>query len=250
VGLLVVQENSRAEVTGCLIDSTQPSPKTQRHGLGVQTGAGAMLRLHGTRVSRNRTVGLLARHAGTYVGVTGSVIEDTQPDLQLDSYGCGLAALLGVSAVQVQSSVLRRNHAINVLVEQSPIGISDSLVWGAVGSNFGWGSIKDKTRTESQLGDGILARQSPSVTVTRTLVLDNVRAGVVLEEAASSSIADSGIAGGYFGVVSLGVSALSEQSLAMWNNTQNHASPNGLYVPEPPSAVDEDVEVQTKTKAP
>jgi hypothetical protein len=235
---ITIERGAALDLTASVVDSTESLVHTNRHGLGLQVASGSQATVSGCHFRANRHCGVLVVDEGTLATVTGSLVEDTRLDAGLASLGMGIAIAKNVAALDLNDSLVRNNLSAGVYADHAPLRIRNSAVLASLGATLRVVNPDGQYGDKITVGDGVVAIESPLVEIQSTLLGNHVRAGLLLDRVEQVLIGSSGIHGNYFGVVTLGATSLVESLLAIWDNSQDRATPSGLSVPPPPEAAD------------
>lgn len=200
VGVHAGDEGSTLEATNDLLEGTLPEVSDERFGRGMEVDFGAAAMVDACVITGNRSTGLFVidskSKVPTDVHVTGSLIQNTLPRQSDGGFGVGIYC--EDAHLTLETSVLRSNNVAAVLMVGTTIAtISRTFVDGVPGGKF---TLINPTETFSDVGDGILALEGASVTVTDTRIQGAIRAGLLFDQS-KGSIRTTVSKGNRFGLV-------------------------------------------------
>lgn len=236
VGLVAQFKGSGARIAGCRIDGTRSAVEPRGFGIGAQTGAGAQMVLDGSRVTRNRFIGVLAWSTDTVLRVTGTRIDHTQAGEGDDPMGSGAAAVADVATFELTACAILTSLGVGVLADHAPVKLRGCSLFDTRFATYPKLDADGKHTGESVgLADGILATHAPQVAISRCVVGGSDRAGIMLDHVGKAAVESTAVTGAHYGLVTLGGGVVNQKDLALWDNVQNNGSPEGLFVPKPPA---------------
>jgi nitrous oxidase accessory protein NosD len=211
-----------------------------RYGIGLFASAGATLEIRSSTIARNRFLGVAVDGSfGTErsrLELRGSLVQGTLPQQSDGEFGIGVMAA-DQAALTAVSSVVRDNRVAGVLLSSSEVDVSDCLIESVPTGSF---TLQDPPETHHDIGDGIIAVRDSTASVTRTLVRDCVRAGLVFA-AAGGSLAGTVALANRFGLVLQGEPqpTYDSTSLFVGNGESDVLVSGALPVPDAPQPVPE-----------
>jgi len=230
-GLVALHKGGAVRGWGLQIDATAGDTATGNYGNAATTSQHAVIELAGSLLSGNRSGGLVSAEAGSLAVAIGTIIEDTALDATGGYNGMGAASILD-AGLELNSCILRGNRVAGAFLGLGVASVVDSLViaTGMGGLVEGDGLV--------QFGDGIMAARSERVTVRRTLITGNHRAGLYAWRTKELTLDALVASNNLFGVVLEEAQAQHETPSALFDNAQ--ANFNGgmkLDLPTAPAVV-------------
>ena len=170
VGSGILVESATVAISNVVIRDTRPNTNNSNKGDGVEVGLGSSATLQSVELLGNQTTGLFAHGAGTSVRLLGSRIADTRPRESDQLIGAGIH-VLDHASVTISQSLIEANHQAGILCARDAVIAVRSAI------------IRD-TRKEvgsNEAGDGIIAIGRCRVSIERSSITRNVRAGVLVQ---------------------------------------------------------------------
>ncbi len=239
-GLGVFGQSTLVEAMGVMIDGTQPRLSDDDLGYGIATFFGAETRLSGANVVGNHVSGMYT-HAAT-TAVVGGAIRHTVSQAVHDVGGFGIWLDEGASG-SFLASIVADNRASAIAAAASEIEVNQIVVHAT-----GWGNSLRRDpngvyrfSSAVTLGDGVVIDASPASRVERCLFVDNVRAGVLVNDSPNAVVRRNLIDGGGVGLYGLvfqhTTDAIDQHNAVFGAVLSNRSSDAGLSLPLPPKAV-------------
>ena len=228
--VLAVDANSTLRATGVLVDATPGHEGLVGAGIGIVFGATG--HLAGCRTWANHGIGLACTTGGapTLAELRGHLGDFSQP-MATNSGGIGLSVRGPAATVLVNDSVLVGNVSAASTCDHATLTMDGSVIKDTLAGKF----------VGTSIADGLVI-YGGKLTLARSVVTGNARAGIVLREGASADLGASAIFGGFFGIVLQQKPELHTAGLALFDNNQSQVGDDALPVPPPPALA----EVQTK----
>lgn len=169
VGVSVSGASTHAVMEDILVRDTRSNELSQSHGGGLRVVSGAKAAIRRALFAGNRDFGVFVSGGDTELSLEDAVIRDTRSEESNRTGGIGLTVVGGARA-EVRRSVLDRNRAVSVLVNDANthLVLEDAM-------------IRDTQSQESDqmLGRGLQLGFDGSAEVRRMLITRNRQAGVV-----------------------------------------------------------------------
>lgn len=217
------------------VRSTDNLPSEDAGGMGATAARYGSLLLAGSYLGGNRTAGALSWLEDATLTAWGVVSEGNLPDTS-DRYGVGFAAILD-GELNIHASVSRNNHTAGIAVDSAALVVEDTLVDTSLPTLF------DDVRTGEQttFGDGVMAFGAPRVRLTRTWLVRQERAGLLLDSCPDVVLDRLLLADNLFGLVAQAGTTVFEQDIAFAGNERDRCKDAFcIQVPEPPSFAPDD----------
>jgi|GEM_PF-1977467 len=229
VGVGLVGAGTSAVMEGVLIDKTKPDSAPVINGFGVIMNNGAdSLLISGSRLSANQVVGLgLEDGTGRAVGV---LVDGTLRDP--NGYWGGAAYAAGPAVLDYAHCQFVDNWSVALSV----VG-TDATVEGCVITQTAEASYLGGAGEESFTGDGIVAEYSPQLTIKRTVVAANERAGITVFNTAEGqqlSLGRNVVSANSVGMLTDGVVTIARDANLVFGNSEANERVDGNLVALPP----------------
>jgi len=172
---------SKVTVEDTVVRENRPGPLSAMGGSGIEAGMdetstiASELEVRRALVDRNMTHGIHV--VGSKGTVEATVVRDTRPQPSDKNFGRGIEAQLDTTAwvraeLRVRACLVERNYESGVSVLSSTVVVESTVVRGTLAS-----------ADDGHFGDGVvgttnLAELPASMTVVRSIVADNARAGL------------------------------------------------------------------------
>jgi len=174
-GTGVIAQAAKLQLEASFVHDTFPRAGQPGTGRGFELrplgGIGADVSLLGSVIARATEIGVI--DSGSTLRIDRTVIQSTRPPSSGSIYAAGVVAQNGggPSTLDLRRSLVEDSQAIAVYVIDSNATIDSTLIRGTRGTSTG------------QFGDGLSVRTillEAALTVTRSLLRDNARAGLSL----------------------------------------------------------------------
>lgn len=234
VGVLVGGPDSAVRLTGTTIDDTRPLRSNGDYGLAVVAQGGAQVALDGVRTTANHGAAVAADQPQTRIAAHGLLVDHTRPRHSDSGGGHGVYGAHG-AALELTGTLVVDNYATGIAVDKSSLLADRCAVRMTRFANL---IEPDKRQLKVALGDALLAVQATGFAVRDSIVLDNQRAGLLVDSTAGAKLSASLVARGTFGLVTQNSATLAAVGNLVYGHTQqNRVSDGGLAVPQPPGLV-------------
>lgn len=224
-------ETSILESRGNLIAKTK-FPDESRFGIGAVVQASSEGTFEDDVFFENSSAGFFLYSAPATAALSRVLIEGTLTSPGSGQDGGGVLAFLS-GPISMQSCAIVDNHVGAVGIVFASGSVSDSLLSGTKSGSI----LDDMGELHEDFGDGLIAGYSDSVSIERTVVERNARAGIFHADA-GGVIQSCEIRGNAYGLVlqSGADPEIVQSSLAFWGNTTADFVEDGdLKVPSGPS---------------
>ncbi len=236
---------------GVHVEGTRLGPKGGGVGLGVLHGADVTVQ--GSRFVANTGAGIFSNGVDqTVLRVRGSRVEDTLPDpnlaaggargdgKQVSLEGSGLTAWRPDQQIEVTSCLFRANHGTSIYLDEPGGSVTGCAVVDTRAASFKtWREGKRGQGAPDgpliELADGIRVLKSANMVIRYTLVVDQLRAGFLLDHASKANVSHSVAARGQFGVALAPDAVATLDKNPFFGNVTNIEGNAGLFVPPPPT---------------
>ena len=232
-GALVGGSKSALRLVGVLIDGSQATLGQIDGGRGVVAQDNAELWLQGCKLLDNASGGVVAIAAQSS-HLVGVVVAATRVNAA-GKMGNGAQFDVVAEPSTVVSCHFDRNassavayHGCPGLVDNSVLSNSQLATYPTFFESGG------ATGDHLSLADGLVAVAAPAMVVTRSLVLANPRAGLLLKDCKSASVSGTLASGGIFGLVTLGPVVPLVENCAFFGSDTAISSNASLLIPPPP----------------
>lgn len=230
---LTIAAGSSVRAAGLEVVGTLPRQSDEVGGMGVQVGGGARLELSGSALRHNHLAGLLSYGDGpTMVRATGVLIADTQLEVDSQAFGTGAYALPGVKNFELLHCLLSRNRSAGVAFYEASGLVQGCAIIATAGANYRFRGSAEADKVE--LSDGIVAHKGQNVRMEHNVVVDQLRAGLLLVENAAVTLVGNRSGGGLFGVATQDNGAVHASGNLLEGTGKNQAGDGGLHVPPAP----------------
>ena len=222
---ITATEQSDVRLVDVGVDGTVPWGADGHFGDGIDVGTGVTLGIAGGWVGDVHEVGILAEQSS--VALAGVRVERTSTTPK-GLYGAGISVASG--KLDMVSCRIHDNHAAGIVASLSQVSILGSVVATTQDSTF-----LRRGKPDVRVGDGIEALACPTFTLTRSLIADNSRVGLLVSGPTVSSLTGCVIRGGVFGLATrAGAVPTRTDTLILGASQQAIADASGLYVPDSP----------------
>lgn len=229
----LVAQGAGTEVTaaGLLVRDTLPQVADGDPGRGVQAAGAAKLSLTGARLTQNTAVGLAVGEPDTVVRGVGVTVDHTTAS-PLGAYGLGVL-VIGDGLLELIAPLVAESRGSGVMVQQGRFTLD-----GGVVRDTGPSSYEAFTGEVLEYAEGVLAVESPLLSVTRSALVAHVRAGLLVSDCPDATIAHTVSTANTLGLVLDGGHAadvVTQANAIFGNSQQNAVTDLGLAVPPPPT---------------
>ncbi len=238
IGVAVRDPGTRLFAVGLRIDHTLPRSSDGWWGAGLFVHKGARLGLYGSVFSDNH-VGALNGNlgGGSAIEAVGNVFEDSLPETT-GIAGAGVMLVGNGEAARFSASLFRRNHAGGFSANLAGFELSDSVLIDTKPSSYQPFDAAGAPRGETRYyADGVVIDGSTRVVVTRTLVANQLRSGLLLRNVQNATIQACSATRGHFGLVKQPPVKATMTGNLFHNNEVQIADELGLFVPPVPVVV-------------
>lgn len=206
--------------------------------IGVRSVTGASLALHGARVTRMLTIGMSASGESASLQATGVLLDRTAAEAGAHNYGLGLLADSGADTRLFRSEVVA-NHMAGIVVAAARLTLDATVVRDTRAAEFRRSPAPDGTPAPPvMLADGVLSFEAGEVTLDKSVITGQLRAGVLLLEKSTGKVTATVLAGNGYGVVAQSGASFQVPGSALWDNPMGNAVGQGqLFVPPAPFGV-------------
>jgi hypothetical protein len=195
----------------------------------------ADLSLVGTRIVGSHTVGVHARDNAVSTRLVGTSIERTEVDATYGWLGAG-AWFKEVDGVQVLASRFDRNRAAGLILDTTTATIEGTMVLETLQAKFAAPDAKEGD-TPFEMADGVLLRLGSGVTVLRSLVFQQPRAGLLAHASPKVVVQKTFVSDCGFGLALIETDGVQVKGNLLHGNDQNLAT-DSLPVPPAPDLAD------------
>ncbi len=229
-GILVGNPGTRLDLWGSRIEKTRANEAKNVFGAGLVSLYGSRVEVAGTLSQANRSVGMAAAYDDGALYITGSVVRDTGASTKVEQNGIGVACMKG-GVVHLRASAVRDNSVAGVFFGNGKGAVGDSVVTGT-----GFAGLIGSDGEPYEFGDGLLASVVKDLTISRSLFIDNDRAGVYINFTDAVTVDRILASGNLFGLVTASSHVMTANPATFYNNSQaNIAGDTTLSVPDTPA---------------
>lgn len=236
---------ARLRLSDAAITSTRQVAEVGVGGVGASVEGSSSLWMTGVQALDNEYVGVYAQNSR--LRLAGSVVAQTRPlpSSPVGGLGYGVCCLASADlnpyeygdpsgACSVHASALRGNHTAAMMVSgaKATAELIDTVI---ADTRAAEGTLRDHQPTKV-LADGLAALVGATVSVVRTLIQHNPRAGVAVDGGAKVAFSAALVRHNGYGLVhqNAGKSSIST-SAVIENTVQNVFANGGMSVPATPA---------------
>ena len=230
-GVSIAEGTADVALADVLIEGIHPDARGE-FGLGMASLGRARVNLAGVGIHDCRGVGLVLAGKQAALTADGLRVDKTGPRASDGGGGHGVYAALE-STLTLRNSVIADNLATGLAVDNATATVDDCAILNTrlgplVRTDLGLGTM---------LADGVVAVGAASLQVRRSLVLDNARAGLLVDAAKGVLLEATLFRGGIYGLAKQnGGDWVRKDCAVRGASLAATASDQGLAVPKAPVA--------------
>lgn len=178
-GASVVGPAASLNLSGCLIEDTQPEPSSGSLGRGISIESGATVSMEQCAVVGNREAAIDVSGVGTQLEALDNLIEGTLPQESDQMFGQGVAVYYGATATLYSNAIVSNlDVGVGAQTEGTNVSAERNL-------------IEDTRSQKSDLthGGGVSVTGGADATLTGNAIIGNQTWGIWLDHMATGTLA-------------------------------------------------------------
>ncbi len=181
-GMVIDSSGTEVTIRDSIVARNRPREDDGDLGSGAILRSGSHTVFERVQLVANHDIGVMVEGEGTRVELTDVVIEDTEPDVDLNT-GRGMNVQEGAE-VSVLRARIEGNQEMGVIAAQSLVSLEDVVVRNTTGRG-----------TDRRFGRGIGVQADAKLTLRRVLLDDNMELALAVMDGATAMIEDLSVRG-------------------------------------------------------
>ncbi|MBM4345148.1 MAG: hypothetical protein FJ100_17390 [Deltaproteobacteria bacterium] len=231
VGVLASGDATALRLSAAVLDANKPLRSNGNYGLALVAQNGVLVELLGVRATGNHGAAVVVDQPDARIVAHGLAVDHTLPRISDAGGGHAIYGAHG-AALDLTAAWVVDNFATGIAVDKSALRADRAVVRL---TRFAHLIDPDRRQIKVALGDALLGVHATLFEVGHSLIVDNQRAGLLLDSTLGAKLTGSLVARGTFGVVTQNGTGLGATgNLIYGHSQQNLVGDGGLAVPEPP----------------